>query len=337
MFGRGQFVGRTQVIGNERRLRDVVARKIVVVHREKDDVLEIDVAGLQNTHDLQSPPAVRPRRGCAAVCKWRRSSEVYTSVASSMSHSSSELRSLVTCSAMTARNSHPLSGVVALVGLARHGGDHAQQVIGQLAPLRRRRKDPFQQSVAAQPCGIDPRSGGRATISSCIAAGQRGVALRRHRDARGYPPRRHGRRSSSPPFVRRWACNSTRRSTKGVGKALTQGITHRDVDAADLGAAGRTAAAAAGFRRSAPRRSPCPRRASARRRLRGPPARGSVRGPRESPRAYLHCTAFDTRGHGDVTSFSSRMLSCDEFGPRAETARRSQRTNIPASCSGLSL
>ena len=54
VLGRGQSVGRPQVVGHERRLRHVVAREVVVVHREQDDVFEIEVAGFEDTHDLNS-------------------------------------------------------------------------------------------------------------------------------------------------------------------------------------------------------------------------------------------------------------------------------------------
>ena len=52
VLGRGQSVGRPQVVGHERRLRHVVAREVVVVHREQNDVFEIEVAGFEDAHDL---------------------------------------------------------------------------------------------------------------------------------------------------------------------------------------------------------------------------------------------------------------------------------------------
>lgn len=75
VLGRGQSVGRPQVVGHERRLRHVVAREVVVVHREQNDVFEIEVAGFEDAHDLH-PFERLALVGNAHGRKWRRSSEV---------------------------------------------------------------------------------------------------------------------------------------------------------------------------------------------------------------------------------------------------------------------
>ena len=50
---RRQVERRPQIAGDERRLGYLVARKIVVVHREQDHIAEIEVARFEDTHDLQ--------------------------------------------------------------------------------------------------------------------------------------------------------------------------------------------------------------------------------------------------------------------------------------------
>ena len=235
VFRRGQFVGRTQVVGNERRLRDVVARKIVVVHREKDDVLEIDIAGLQNTHDLnplqrfalegdaQRLQMAAQQRG---IHLGRKLDVAFVERVAQFGHLLGD----------DGQKFDPLSGVVALVGLARHGGDHAQHVIGQLAPLRRGRKDPFQQFVAAQPCGID-RNPPVADDLLVHRAGQRGVALG---DIGMRQNTRHVGMVEGPAAALFAAVvlQLHKAFDEGVGKALPQGKTHRDVHTAYIGGQG---------------------------------------------------------------------------------------------------
>ena len=54
MLRRRQGIGRPQVVGNERSTGHDAAGKVVVVHREQNDVAEIEVAGFEDTHDLNS-------------------------------------------------------------------------------------------------------------------------------------------------------------------------------------------------------------------------------------------------------------------------------------------
>lgn len=54
VLGRGQREGRTQVVGDERPLSHEVAGEVVVVHREQQHVLEVEVARLEDTHDLNA-------------------------------------------------------------------------------------------------------------------------------------------------------------------------------------------------------------------------------------------------------------------------------------------
>ena len=54
VFGGGQIVGGPQVVGDERRLRGETAGEVVVVHREQDDVLEVEVARLEDAHHLDT-------------------------------------------------------------------------------------------------------------------------------------------------------------------------------------------------------------------------------------------------------------------------------------------
>ena len=53
MLGRRQSVCGAQVVGYERRGTAHVTRKVIVVHRQDNDILEIEVAGLKNTHHLK--------------------------------------------------------------------------------------------------------------------------------------------------------------------------------------------------------------------------------------------------------------------------------------------
>lgn len=61
MLRRRQGIGRPQVVGNERSTGHDAAGKVVVVHREQNDVAEIEVAGFEDTHDLNSLKAL-PRK-----------------------------------------------------------------------------------------------------------------------------------------------------------------------------------------------------------------------------------------------------------------------------------
>ena len=54
MLRRRQGISRPQVVGNERSTGHDTAWKVVVVHREQNDVAEIEVAGFEDTHNLNS-------------------------------------------------------------------------------------------------------------------------------------------------------------------------------------------------------------------------------------------------------------------------------------------
>ena len=235
VLGRGQSVGRPQVVGHERRLRHVVAREVVVVHREQDDVFEIEVAGFEDAHDLhpfERLALVGDAHGLQMAAQQRGVNlrrQLDVALVQRIAEFGNLLRN-------HGQKLHALTPVVALVGRPGHGGDDPQQPVGQLAPPGGGRKDHPQQVVASQPCGVD-RNAPFAHDLVLHGAGLAGIAVR---DV-GVRENAHGVgmvESASCALRAAVGLQLHEAFDEGVGQAGPQRIAHCDVDLPDLGRQG---------------------------------------------------------------------------------------------------
>ena len=154
VFGRGQREGRTQVVGHERSLRHAVAGEVVVVHRENDDVVEIEVAGLQNTHHLHPFQRLALERDAdrLEVAAQQRGVDLRFDRQVAGVERVAQFDDLF---GDHRQEFAPLAGIVAGIGRAGHGIHHRQQPLRELLPAVDRREDARQQCVAAQPRRFD--------------------------------------------------------------------------------------------------------------------------------------------------------------------------------------
>ena len=142
VLGRGQSVGRPQVVGHERRLRHVVAREVVVVHREQDDVFEIEVAGFEDAHDLhpfERLALVGDAHGLQMATQQRGVNlrrQLDVALVQRIAEFGNLLRN-------HGQKLHALTPVVALVGRPGHGGQllRTLHVVVRHVPARRELHD----------------------------------------------------------------------------------------------------------------------------------------------------------------------------------------------------
>ena len=213
----------------------MIAGEIVVVHRKDDDVFEIEVAGLEDPHDLDALQrlALEGDAQRLQVPAQQRGVDLGRKVDIALVERVAQLGDLL---GDDRQEFDPLPCIVALVGLARHGGDHVQHVVGQLAPRRGGRKDPFQQFVAAQPRGID-RNAAVADDLLVHRARECGVALGHIgvcEDAGDVGMVERAAVALAAAVVLQLHQTLDER----VGQALPQGEAHRHVHPSDVGGQG---------------------------------------------------------------------------------------------------
>ena len=232
VLGSGQSVGRPQVVGNERRLRGAVAREVVVVHRKDDDILEIEVARLEDSHDLNAFERL-PLVGNAQrlqVAAQQRDVDLRRGIDRTIVQRVAKPCDLLGNDGQKFR---PQPGIVPLVGLTHHGGDHLREPVGEAPPVGSGPEDKSQQVVLSEPGGIHgdsplARNLLLQLLHPCgIASGQ--IGMRQQSDDIHMVER--AARALRPAVV----LQLDEAFDKGIGQARTQRITHRYVDTSKIG------------------------------------------------------------------------------------------------------
>ncbi len=229
VFGRRQRKGRPQVVGDERCLLHAVAREVVVVHREDDHVLEVEVAGFQDAHYLQSLQRFALERNAERLevaAQQRGIGFCFDGYAAGFER----VAQFVDFFGDDCQEFGPLARVVSGVGYPGHRADDFQQPVGEFLPVFGRAEDALQQAVAAQPRGVDRNP---AFVGYLLRqrAGQRFVA------PRNIGMVQQSRRvrvveSRSRPFAPAAGLQRHQPFHKGVGQRLFERIAHRHIDLA---------------------------------------------------------------------------------------------------------
>ena len=133
MFGGRQVISRSQVVRNERRLSNPIAREIVVGHRKDDYVVEIEVAGFENAHDLQAPQwfALEWDTECLQMSAQKRSIDLGRKLDVAVIQRIAQL-DYFGCG--DGEKFDALTGIAARAGGVRHPVKYVEQVIRQVAP-----------------------------------------------------------------------------------------------------------------------------------------------------------------------------------------------------------
>ncbi len=229
VFGRRQRKGRPQVVGDERCLRHAVAREVVVVHREDDHVLEVEVAGFQDAHYLQSLQRFALERNAERLevaAQQRGIGFCFDGYAAGFER----VAQFVDFFGDDCQEFGPLASVVSGIGHPGHRADDFQQPVGEFLPVFGRAEDTLQQAVAAQPRGVDRNP---AFVGYLLRqrAGQRFVA------PRNIGMVQQSRRvrvieSRFRPFAPAAGLQRHQPFHKGVGQSLFERIAHRHIDLA---------------------------------------------------------------------------------------------------------